>query len=114
MLQVRALLTYGGRLLLCLLLLELLTHTIYANAFSRFHLWTRPPQEASTEVYTGVGMASMAFYKLIFLWLKFLVIWRIARLAALLDGINPPENMLRCRIAAARRALVTANSRAQG
>ena len=30
------------------------------------------------------------------MWLKFAVIWRTFRLAALLEGIDPPENMVRC------------------
>ncbi|CAM9655021.1 unnamed protein product [Chrysoparadoxa australica] len=30
------------------------------------------------------------------MWVKFLVIWRFARLWCLLDGVNPPENMTRC------------------
>jgi len=33
---------------------------------------------------------------LVFIWLKFLTIWRLARSAALLDGIDSPENMNRC------------------
>ena len=30
------------------------------------------------------------------MWLKFLLIWRFFRLVALIDGIDAPENMLRC------------------
>lgn len=30
------------------------------------------------------------------MWLKFLLIWRFFRLWALIDGVTPPENMLRC------------------
>lgn len=93
--QFRSKLQYALRLLACLLLLELLTHSIYANAFARFHLWTRLPAEQSAETFDAVTMAALAFYKLIFLWLKFVVIWRLARLFALFDGIDPPENMLR-------------------
>ena len=33
---------------------------------------------------------------MLFLWLKFLCIWRVPRTWALLDGINTPENMGRC------------------
>lgn len=91
---------YGLRLLACLLLLEVLTHSIYANAFARFHLWSRLPAAQSAEVFDAVTMAALAFYKLIFLWLKFIVIWRLARFVALLDGVDPPENMLRCALLA--------------
>ena len=34
--------------------------------------------------------------ELIFLWFKFLLIWRIPRAWALLDGVEAPENMNRC------------------
>ena len=95
-LQVGQIARYAGRLLLALFLLELLTHSIYANATSRFHLWDRLSAEQSERLFNGLGMAAFAFYKLIFLWLKFVVIWRVARLIALLDGVDPPENMLRC------------------
>lgn len=103
------LLRYAARLLLCLLCLELLTHCIHANAFARFHLWAKLPDDRSREVYSGFGMAAMSFYKLIFLWLKFVVIWRVARLWALVEGVDPPENMQRCASAhaAMSRALST-------
>jgi len=39
--------------------------------------------------------AAAVFLTLNLMWLKFLVIWRIARAWALLDGIDPPENMRR-------------------
>jgi hypothetical protein len=94
--QVRNVLTYAARLALCLLLTELLTHSIYANAFARFHLWARIPAEVSVRTFGGGTMAAFAFFKLLFLWLKFVVIWRVARLFALVDGLDPPENMTRC------------------
>lgn len=87
---------YAVRLAVGFGCLEVLTHCIHANAFARFHLWTLVPQAESHKIYNGFAMAAMCFWKLIFLWLKFLVIWRVARLFALLDGINPPENMMRC------------------
>ena len=94
--QGKDLLQYAARLLACLLCLELLTHCIHANAFARYHLWAKLPEERSREVYSGFGMAAMSFFKLIFLWLKFVVIWRVARLFALAEGVDPPENMQRC------------------
>lgn len=36
------------------------------------------------------------FWVLCFMWLKFATIWRFFRLAALAEGIFPPENMRRC------------------
>lgn len=36
------------------------------------------------------------FWVLCFMWLKFATIWRFFRLAALLEGVEPPDNMRRC------------------
>mmetsp|Transcript_61302 Transcript_61302/g.189856 ORF Transcript_61302/g.189856 Transcript_61302/m.189856 type:complete len:746 (+) Transcript_61302:36-2273(+) len=44
----------------------------------------------------GEGIVWFSFWSLKGIWLKFLVIWRIARAWALTDGVNPPENMNRC------------------
>lgn len=93
--QGRALLLFAGRIALALLLLEALTHTLYVNALTRFRAWDRVPAAAGAALFDGRAMAALAFYKLIFLWLKFLVVWRVARLFALADGVDPPENMLR-------------------
>lgn len=109
-LQARELAVFGGRIAVALLLLEGLTHTLYVNAITRYHAWDRVPAAAGAELFTGRTMASLAFYKLIFLWLKFLVIWRVARLFALADGVDPPENMLRCAPAAAAATRVRAAS----
>jgi len=36
------------------------------------------------------------FWNLIIVWLKLLIPWRFFRLWSLADGIDPPENMVRC------------------
>ncbi|CAM9986853.1 unnamed protein product, partial [Sphacelaria rigidula] len=41
-------------------------------------------------------LAGFIFVILKLMWLKFLVIWRLFRLWALCDGVEPPENMQRC------------------
>ncbi|KAH8611504.1 putative MBOAT membrane bound O acyltransferase family [Trypanosoma vivax] len=40
--------------------------------------------------------ALMMYYTLIFLWLKFSLIWKTARLAAFVDGVEVPEDLPRC------------------
>lgn len=100
--QVEELVSFGARIGVALLLLEALTHTLYVNAITRFHAWDRVPAASGAVLFTGGTMAALAFYKLIFLWLKFLVIWRVARFYALVDGVDPPENMLRCGAASPR------------
>ena len=41
------------------------------------------------------ALACLTFVTLMFMWLKFLVIWRCFRLWALAAGVTPPENMTR-------------------
>ena len=82
---------YGLRALLSILLHETMLHFIYPGALAkdprtRQVILTRYP----------VLLAAVGFYALISLWLRFMSIWRTARFLALLDGINPPENMRRC------------------
>jgi len=38
----------------------------------------------------------LSYGTLNFVWLKFLTIWRLSRLWALIAGVDPPENILRC------------------
>lgn len=38
-------------------------------------------------------LALFVYAILLIMWLKFLVIWRLFRLWALCDGVEPPENM---------------------
>jgi D-alanyl-lipoteichoic acid acyltransferase DltB (MBOAT superfamily) len=41
-------------------------------------------------------LLTVSFFVLKWMWLKFTVIWRFFRIAALLDGIECPENMITC------------------
>ncbi|KAF5825594.1 MBOAT, membrane-bound O-acyltransferase family-domain-containing protein [Dunaliella salina] len=41
-------------------------------------------------------LVHFGFWVLVYMWLKFLIIWRFFRAVALADGIVPPENMGRC------------------
>ena len=50
----------------------------------------------SVQPCLSLAAALTGFWVLCFMWLKFATIWRFFRLAALLDGIEPPENMSRC------------------
>lgn len=38
----------------------------------------------------------IGYFNLHIIWLKLLIPWRFFRLWALVDGVDPPENMLRC------------------
>ena len=80
---------YAARLAGCLLLTEALTHAFYASAVASGGAWR----------HLGLGpedLGVVGYWVLNFMWLKFLVVWRVARLFALLAGADPPENMRRC------------------
>lgn len=84
----RRTLKYGIRFLLCLLAIELLLHFDYCVAISKAH--------PNWSDYTPAQLSLLSYFNLHVLWLKLLLPWRFFRLWSLIDGIDPPENMLRC------------------
>ena len=100
-------LTYFLRFLANLLVMELILHFMYVVAIKDTRAWigASPAQ-----------IAMVGFWNLIIVWLKviplpistlkktsflptlkqLLIPWRFFRLWALIDGIDPPENMVRC------------------
>jgi len=90
---------YAARLGFTALVLELLLHTTSVNAIAKHAAWAplsaarvrggRPP-------LGPLDLSAVGFWVLVFMWLKFTVIWRFFRLWALADGVAPPENMTRC------------------
>lgn len=81
-------LLYGTRVLLSLLSMELILHYIYAVAISK--------SSPDWSQYTPAQLSMLAYFNLHIIWLKLLNPWRLFRLWALLDHIDPPENMVRC------------------
>ncbi|ROV94297.1 hypothetical protein VMCG_08667 [Cytospora schulzeri] len=79
---------YAVRFLLCLLCMELMLHFIYVNAISKAY-----PDWSS---YSAAQLSLLSYHNLIIIWLKLLLPWRLFRLWSLVDGIDPPENMVRC------------------
>ncbi|PIA26967.1 hypothetical protein AQUCO_08400021v1 [Aquilegia coerulea] len=78
---------YGARWILCLILMELMTHLFHYNAFAISDSWQ---QLSPFEVFIiGYGVLN-------FMWLKFLLIWRYFRFWSLIGGIEAPENMPKC------------------
>jgi len=79
---------YALRFVVVLLTMEIMIHYMYMVAI--FHVrpdWTQ---------YTPAQLSMLGFFNLKHIWLKLLIPWRFFRLWALLDGIDPPENMVRC------------------
>lgn len=81
-------LLYGIRFFLTLLSMELILHYIYALAISQ--------ASPDWSLYSAGQLSMLAFFNLHIIWLKLLIPWRFFRLWALIDGIDPPENMVRC------------------
>ncbi|KAL8910374.1 MAG: hypothetical protein Q9171_004328 [Xanthocarpia ochracea] len=79
---------YGIRFLISLLTMEIMLHFQYAVAISKSHpVW---------EIYTPFQLSMLGYFNLHIIWLKLLLPWRFFRLWALIDGVDPPENMVRC------------------
>ncbi|KAI9670234.1 MAG: glycerol transporter [Alyxoria varia] len=84
----RRIVLYAVRFLLTLLTMELTLHFIYAVAISKSNPnWSH---------YTPFQLSMLGYHNLHIIWLKLLLPWRFFRLWALIDGMDPPENMVRC------------------
>ncbi|KAJ5650583.1 Glycerol uptake protein 1 [Penicillium longicatenatum] len=79
---------YGIRFFFTVMCMELILHYIYAVAISK--------ASPDWSLFTPGQLSMLAFFNLHIIWLKLLIPWRFFRLWALIDGIDPPENMVRC------------------
>ena len=79
---------YAARFAGCLLTMELLLHYDYVGAIAK-----SSPRWSD---WTAAHLSLLAYFNLFVIWLKLLLPWRLARLWALNDGLDPPENMVRC------------------
>ncbi|KAF3444188.1 hypothetical protein FNV43_RR13878 [Rhamnella rubrinervis] len=78
---------YGVRWVFSFILMELMTHLFYYNAFAKSGLW---------KLLSPMDVFIIGYGVLIFMWLKFFLIWRYFRFWSLICGIETPENMPRC------------------
>lgn len=79
---------YGIRFLFAVLSMEFILHTIYVVAISK--------SNPDWSTYPPFQLSMLAYFNLHIVWQKLLIPWRFFRLWALLDGIDPPENVVRC------------------
>ncbi|KAH7027397.1 MBOAT family protein [Microdochium trichocladiopsis] len=79
---------YAIRFLITLLVMEVVLHFDYVQAISKAN-----PNWGD---YTAAQLSMLSYFNLHLIWLKLLLPWRLFRLWALVDGIDPPENMIRC------------------
>ncbi len=82
------------------LLLDVSIHYVYCAGFNERKLW-KPYSESplsfiKMDPMSPALIATNGFATLLYMYLKFMVIWRFFRAWALWDDINPPENMTRC------------------
>jgi len=83
----RSTMKYLLRFIISFMTMEFILHFMYVVAIKDRKAW----------VGAGPAQISMiGFWNLIIVWLKLLIPWRFFRLWALMDGIDPPENMVRC------------------
>jgi D-alanyl-lipoteichoic acid acyltransferase DltB (MBOAT superfamily) len=68
--------------------MEILLHFDYCIAIAK--------GDPNWSDYTPAQLSLLSYFSLHVLWLKLLLPWRFFRLWSLVDGIDPPENMLRC------------------
>jgi D-alanyl-lipoteichoic acid acyltransferase DltB (MBOAT superfamily) len=68
--------------------MEIVLHTLYAVAISK--------SSPNWSTYTPFQLSMLGYFNLHVIWLKLLIPWRFFRLWSLIDGIDPPENMVRC------------------
>ena len=90
----RAVAAYALRLAALALVLEVFTHTLYMSSMTTGRVYQRFRGSATYGIQPP-ELVAVSFLVLAFMWFKFAVIWRFARLFALLDGVLPPENMRR-------------------
>ncbi|KAF2267614.1 glycerol:H+ symporter-like protein [Lojkania enalia] len=79
---------YAIRFIVIFLTMEVMIHYMYMVAI--FHA------KPDWNQYTPFQLSMLGFFNLKHIWLKLLIPWRFFRLWALLDGVDPPENMVRC------------------
>lgn len=79
---------YGIRFALVLLAMEVVLHFDYVGAISK--------AAPTWGDYSAAQLSMLSYFNLHIIWLKLLIPWRLFRLWALVDGIDPPENMTRC------------------
>ncbi|KAH8928411.1 MBOAT-domain-containing protein [Atractiella rhizophila] len=90
----RALLSYLSRFVVTFLTMEVILHYMYVVAIKDSVDSLRKTRAWNGD--TAAELAMIGFWNLIIVWLKLLIPWRFFRLWALVDGVEPPENMIRC------------------
>lgn len=78
---------------------DIMLHYNYMHMFSERRLWHSDNmylQRLDMAPMTPLEVLCMWLTVLTFMFMKFIILWRLFRFWAIADGINPPENMNRC------------------
>ncbi|KAI7865139.1 MBOAT, membrane-bound O-acyltransferase family-domain-containing protein [Spinellus fusiger] len=78
---------YALRLSVVILVMEITLHFIYVVAISKAKAWDGD---------SAFQLSMIGYFNLLIIWMKLLIPWRFFRLWALMDGLWPEENMVRC------------------
>jgi D-alanyl-lipoteichoic acid acyltransferase DltB (MBOAT superfamily) len=78
---------YGVRLVACMGVMEFMLHTVHVQAITKAKAFNS---------LSPIELAIFSYFSLKIVWLKLLIIWRFFRFWAMADGIDSPENMMRC------------------
>lgn len=99
-LSVKYIFIYLIRFLFCYFFFQIWLHFIWTSAFIKYgfpdHLKIENLETISDYKTYVIVLCSFGFLHLAFIWMKFLVIWRFARMWCLFDSIVPIENMQSC------------------
>lgn len=85
--SVKRIIMYAIRFVFSVLTMEVVLHYMYVVAVSKTKAWHDD---------TPFQISMIGLLNLNIVWLKLLIPWRLFRLWAMLDGIDAPENMIRC------------------
>lgn len=90
----RVIAKYALRFIADWISLEIITHVFYFNSLAKHKIGLHYAEYGLR--FGTLEVAMTGWWVLCFMWLKFATIWRFSRLFALLEGLDPPENMTRC------------------
>jgi len=82
-------LQHAARVALYMVIFEVYRSLVYLGALPF-------PNRQLNQLAEPADYALVAFFVLVTNYMKFLIIWRFARLLSLLDGIDVPDDMVRC------------------
>ncbi|EDO19415.1 hypothetical protein Kpol_1002p62 [Vanderwaltozyma polyspora DSM 70294] len=85
--NVKNIIRYAIKVFVAIMTMEIILHFAYVVAVSKRKAW---------EGDSPFQISMIGLLNLNIIWLKLMIPWRVFRLWAMLDGVDTPENMIRC------------------